>query len=138
MNHPFDRRGSLPLSRPGTALLVALAALLSLPVARAESVGPGYDLEMSRMIPMRDGVTLESWITKPSHLQNPVPTVFTLTQYDVDGGRHGDSAAYYARRGYAFVQVYVRGRGRSGGLKSDSLGLQVGRDGYEPLRLAVR
>ena len=44
------------------------------------------------MIPMRDGVTLEAWITKPSQLQKPLPTVFTLTQYDIDGGRHGDSA----------------------------------------------
>ena len=36
-----------------------------------------------------------------------------------------------ARRGTEVVQVYVRGRGRSGGVKSDSLGLQVGRDGCD-------
>jgi putative CocE/NonD family hydrolase len=30
-----------------------------------------------------------------------------------------------------FVQALVRGRGRSGGVKSDNLGLQVGRDGYD-------
>jgi uncharacterized protein len=119
-------------------LLLSVAALLLLPTAAAENVGPGYDLEMSRMIPMRDGVTLESWITRPSHLQQPVPTVLTLTQYELDGGRHGDSAAYYARRGYAFVQAYVRGRGRSGGIKSDSLGLQVGRDGYDLVEWIAR
>ena len=60
-----------------------------------------------------------------------LPTILTLTQYDIDGGRHGDSASYYAGRGYAFVQAYVRGRGRSGGVKSDDLGAQVGRDGYD-------
>lgn len=131
MNHTSGRRGFAHLKGLGRASLLILVAMVMWASARAEEVGPGYDLEMSRMIPMRDGVTLESWITKPSHLKNPVPTVLTLTQYDIDGGRHGDSAAYYARRGYAFVQVYVRGRGRSGGLKSDSLGLQVGRDGYD-------
>lgn len=34
-----------------------------------EQVGPGYDIEMSRMIPMRGGVELEAWIFKPSHLK---------------------------------------------------------------------
>jgi uncharacterized protein len=29
------------------------------------------------------------------------------------------------------VKVYVRGRGRYEGVKSDNLGLQVGRDGYD-------
>jgi len=139
VNQSSRQRGFAHPIRVGCAfLMVSLVVLLGQRVARAEEVGPGYDLEMSRMIPMRDGVTLESWITKPSHLQKPVPTVFTLTQYDIDGGRHGDSAAYYARRGYAFVQVYVRGRGRSGGVKDDSLGLQVGRDGYDVVEWIAR
>ena len=106
-------------------------AIVSGTLARAADVGPGYDIEMSHMIPVRDGTELEGWITKPSNLKVKVPTVLTLTQYDIDGGRHGDSAGYYARRGYAFVQAYVRGRGRSGGVKSDNLGVQVGRDGYD-------
>ena len=88
--------------------------------ARAEEMVPATTWKISLMIPMRDGITLESWITKPSHLKKPVPTVFTLTQYDIDGGRHGDSAAYYARRGDHLCRS-MRGRGRSGGLKSDSL-----------------
>jgi hypothetical protein len=106
-------------------------AVLAASLARAAAVGPGYDIDMSRMIKVRDGVELEAWITKPSHLTGKVPTILTLTQYDIDGGRHGDSAGYYAGRGYAFVQTYVRGRGRSGGVKSDDLGAQVGRDGYD-------
>ena len=97
----------------------------------AADVGPGYDIEMSRLIPVRDGTELEAWITKPSNLTVKVPTILTLTQYDIDGGRHGQEAGYYARRGYAFVQAYVRGRGRSGGDKSDNLGTSVGRDGYD-------
>jgi putative CocE/NonD family hydrolase len=85
---------------------------------------------MSRTIPMRDGVELEAWIFKPSHLKAKAPAVLELTQYDIDGGRQRDFEEF-VRRGYVFVQVYVRGRGRSGGFKSDNLGLQVGRDGHD-------
>ncbi len=102
--------------------------------AKPEEVGPGYDIAMSRMVPLRDGVELEAWITKPSHLQGKAPAVLTLTQYDIDderrGGPRGEAAAF-AKRGYVFIQVLVRGRGRSGGVKSDNIGLQVGRDGYD-------
>src|ERR1022692_2849241 len=62
--------------------------------ADAAVVGPGYDIEMSRLIPVRDGTLLEAWITKPSNLTMKVPTILTLTQYDIDGGRHGDEAGY--------------------------------------------
>ena len=109
----------------------ALAALCACgPAGAADSVGPGYDIEMSRMIAMRDQVQLEAWITRPSHLKSPAPAILTLTQYDIDGGRRSEPA-YFAQRGYVWVQAYVRGRGRSGGEKSDNLGLTVGRDGYD-------
>jgi putative CocE/NonD family hydrolase len=93
-------------------------------------LGPGYDIEMSRMIPMRDGVSLEAWIFKPSHLTGNAPAVLELTQYDVDGSR-GQDFKEFVKRGYVFVQAEVRGRGRSGGDKTDDLGLQVGRDGHD-------
>jgi putative CocE/NonD family hydrolase len=109
------------------AVLLALAWLAGAPAAE---VGPGYDILMSRMIPMRDGVQLEAWITRPSHLTGKAPAILTLTQYDIDGSRRGEPP-FFARRGYVFVQAYVRGRGRSGGLKSDNLGLTVGRDGHD-------
>jgi len=109
--------------------LLALAWCAALGAATAP-VGPGYDIAMSRRVPMRDGIELEAWITRPSHASAPVPTVLTFTQYDIDGGRHGEPA-YFAQRGYAFVQAYVRGRGLSGGVKSDNLGAQIGRDGHD-------
>ncbi|HTS07578.1 MAG TPA: CocE/NonD family hydrolase [Candidatus Eisenbacteria bacterium] len=93
-----------------------------------QKIGPGYDIEMSRMIPLRDGVQLEAWIFKPSGLQSKAPTVLCLTQYEIDGMTPG---RYFTERGYVYAQVYVRGRGRSGGEKSENLGLQVGRDGYD-------
>jgi hypothetical protein len=112
-----------------TAVAV-LAAAVALAGATTAEVGPGYGIQMSRMIPMRDGVELEAWIWTPTHLEGRAPTVLTLTQYDIDGARRG-SPASFTRRGFVFVQAYVRGRGRSGGVKSDNLGLQVGRDGYD-------
>ncbi|HEY3662758.1 MAG TPA: CocE/NonD family hydrolase [Chthoniobacterales bacterium] len=115
-------------------LAAALMAAAAFPrVAAAQSsgeVGPGYDIEMSRMIAMRDGLELEAWIFRPSNLRGKAPAVLELTQYDIDGGRQQDFKTF-VQRGYVFVQVEVRGRGRSGGEKSDNLGLQVGRDGRD-------
>src|ERR1700684_174876 len=117
----------------GLVLAVALALLAQGAAASPEqngAVGPGYDIEMSRMIPMRDGVKLEAWIYKPSKLNVKAPAVLELTQYDIDGGRDQDFKTF-VQRGYVCVQVEVRGRGRSGGEKSDNLGLTVGRDGHD-------
>lgn len=105
-----------------------LAGVTSASHAQENHIAPGYDVEMSRMIPMRDGVELESWIFKPTHLTSKAPTVLCLTQYEIDGMARG---RYFTQRGYIYAQVYVRGRGRSGGVKSENLGLQVGRDGYD-------
>jgi putative CocE/NonD family hydrolase len=105
--------------------------------AQSGQVGPGYDIEMSRMIPMRDGVSLEAWITEPSHLAAKAPAVLELTQYDIDGGPRADPVAF-AKRGFVFVQAEVRARGRSGGIKSDSLDAQVGRDGYDLVEWIAR
>src|SRR5271168_4403098 len=112
-----------------SVVAAAVVAAIASPPDAAQ-VGPSYSIEMSRMIPMRDGVELEAWMFKPASLKSGAPTVLNLTQYDIDGGRSRDFADF-VQRGYVFIQVYVRGRGRSGGVKSDNLGLQVGRDGYD-------
>ena len=109
-------------------LIGAAAAVLLAGSPASAHVGPGYDVEMSRMIPMRDGVQLEAWIFKPSNLKGRAPAVLMLTQYDIDGPRN---AASLGRRGYPFVAAYVRGRGRPSGVRTDKLGLQVGRDGHD-------
>ncbi|MGH8200721.1 MAG: CocE/NonD family hydrolase, partial [Steroidobacteraceae bacterium] len=123
-------------------LALALALAPFAPTAAATSpaqaeVGPGYDIEMSRMIPLRDGVQLEAWIFKPAHLESQAPAVLELTQYDIDGGRDQDFKTF-VQRGYVFVQVEVRGRGRSGGEKSDDVGLQVSRDGHDAVEWIAR
>ena len=109
---------------------VLLLGALPMTAVRAAEGGVAYQLEMSRLVPMRDGVPLEVWITRPAHAGAPLPAILSLTQYDIDGGRRGEPP-YFAQHGYVWVQAYVRGRGLSGGLKSDNLGLTVGRDGYD-------
>ena len=111
-------------------MALALAAPPAAHAAVQAQIGPGYDVEMSRMIRMRDGVKLEAWIFRPSHLEGNAPAILELTQYDIDGGRDQDFKTF-VERGYVFVQVEVRGRGRSGGEKSDNIGLQVSRDGHD-------
>ena len=123
-------RGYVMIRAMALAFVLALVSMAPAAPADPAKFGPGYDIEMSRMIAMRDGVQLEAWIYKPSHLAAKAPAVLELTQYDIDGGRHQDFKNY-TDRGYVFVQVEVRGRGRSGGDKNDDLGLQVGRDGHD-------
>jgi hypothetical protein len=41
-------------------IAAALVALAATGESRAADVGPGYDIELSRMIPLRDGVELEA------------------------------------------------------------------------------
>jgi hypothetical protein len=109
-------------------IIIGFAAVTAASTGNKEDVGPGYNVQMSRMIPLRDGVDLESWIFKPSGLKSKAPTVLCLTQYEIDGMTRG---RYFTHRGYVYAQVYVRGRGRSGGVKNENLGVQVGRDGYD-------
>lgn len=122
-----------------TLSALALALLIGSPCAAAgpDEAGPGYDIQMSRMIPMRDGVPLEAWIFKPSHLTAKAPTVLELTQYAIDGSS-GQDFKTFVKRGYVYVTAEVRGRGRSGGEKSDDLGLQVGRDGHDLVEWIAR
>jgi uncharacterized protein len=71
--------------------------------------------------------------SSPRNLKGKAPTVLELTQYDIDGSR-GQNFTTFVKRGYVYVTALVRGRGRSGGVKSDNLGLQVGHDGYDAVK----
>jgi putative CocE/NonD family hydrolase len=69
-------------------------------------------LEWGVKIPMRDGIELNATIFRPRDA-GPLPVVFTLTPYTSD--TYQDRAWYFARNGYVFALVDVRGRGNSGG-----------------------
>jgi putative CocE/NonD family hydrolase len=62
---------------------------------------------------MRDGVTLNATVYGPAATTAPLPVVFELTPYISD--TYHERGMYFARHGYRFAIVDVRGRGNSGG-----------------------
>ncbi|HVT16774.1 MAG TPA: CocE/NonD family hydrolase [Thermoanaerobaculia bacterium] len=100
------------------------------PAADADDV----DLIWGLKIPLRDGVSLNGTVYKPAAQAQPLPVVFTLTPYI--GDSYHDRALYFARRGYVFVLVDVRGRGNSGG--SFDPFRQEAHDGYDAVEFLAR
>ncbi len=78
-------------------------------------------------IPVRDGVQLNGTVFKPRVMAQPLPVIFTFTPYV--GDAYQDRAMYFARHGYVFVLVDVRGRGNSEGKFAPFE--NEGRDGYD-------
>ena len=64
-------------------------------------------------IPLRDGITLAADVVRPSG--SPAPAVVMRTPYGRSGERQSARAEAFARGGYAYVLVDVRGRGDSDG-----------------------
>jgi putative CocE/NonD family hydrolase len=71
------------------------------------------DLSWGVKVPMHDGVKLNATVYKPKGTKEPLPAIFTMTPYISD--TYHDRAIYFARNGYVFALVDVRGRGNSGG-----------------------
>jgi putative CocE/NonD family hydrolase len=71
------------------------------------------DLSWGVKVPMRDSVKLNATVYKPKGTIEPLPVIFTMTPYISD--TYHDRAMYFARNGYIFALVDVRGRGNSGG-----------------------
>ena len=106
--------------------MLVLAALLALapgPARAAQaSTDPSlvYD-KIEAMVPMRDGVRLNTEIYVPKNTTEPLPILLTRTPYglghDAKGfsGALGSSYAALARDGYVFVFQDIRGRSKSEG-----------------------
>ena len=65
-------------------------------------------------VPLRDGSTLSADLVLP--VAWPVPAIVLRTPYGKSGEQQAKRAAVFARAGYAFVSVDVRGRGDSDGV----------------------
>lgn len=103
-------------ARRAAALFIFLLPALLLaatPISAAEE-SQDVDLQWGVRIPMRDGVELAATVYRPSGQKEPLPVVFTLTPYI--GDSYHARALYFARHGYVFALVDVRGRGSSGGV----------------------
>jgi uncharacterized protein len=64
-------------------------------------------------VPLRDGITLAADVVLPR--ERPAPAVVMRTPYGRSGERQSARAEAFARGGYAYVLVDVRGRGDSDG-----------------------
>jgi uncharacterized protein len=92
------------------------------------------DLQWGVRIPMRDGVELAATLYRPAGQKEPLPVVFTLTPYI--GDTYHPRALYFARNGYVFALVDVRGRGSSGGTFDPFA--QEARDGHDVVEWLAR
>jgi len=96
------------------AVLAATLLLLGAGVARAES--PFRYREV--MIPMRDGVLLQTIILTPIHQKGPLPILMQRTPYGVPDKAPETVPPFLqelSKDGYIFVFQSVRGRFKSGG-----------------------
>jgi putative CocE/NonD family hydrolase len=121
--------------------LLAIAGLGSCGVAWSgePAQGPrktekGVDLTWGMKIPLRDGVKLNATLYKPGGGTGPLPVIVTMTPYISD--TYHDRAMYFARNGYAFALVDVRGRGNSGGEFEPFS--RDGRDGHDVVEWLAR
>ena len=128
-------------ARRAVLSVVALLALLAPAVARAADppkdvpdTSQDVDLQWGVHIPLRDGVELVAEIYKPAGQKEPLPVIFTLTPYIADS--YQDRALYFARHGYVYALVDVRGRGDSGGTFDPFA--QEAQDGYDVVEWLAR
>jgi putative CocE/NonD family hydrolase len=88
---------------------------------------PNVDMQWAVKIPARDGVKLNATVFTPHGQKQPLPVIFTFTPYI--GDSYTDRAMYFAKHGYVYALVDVRGRGNSGGEFEPFV--NEGRDGYD-------
>jgi putative CocE/NonD family hydrolase len=112
-----------------SAITVSLLTMtISLAVHASDSDNAqSVELIWGAKIPMRDGVKLNATIFKPKTMASPLPVIFTLTPYIADS--YQDRALFFARNGYVFALIDVRGRGNSEG-KFEPFANE-GRDGHD-------
>jgi putative CocE/NonD family hydrolase len=101
----------------GAAAVVAALSFAAPVLAAEPAPAPAklaeLSMQMNVKIPMRDGVRLNATIFRPYGQTGPLPVIFMFTPYPDDTSH--PSASYFARRGFVYAYVDVRGRGDSDG-----------------------
>ena len=136
-----------------------LTLLLLLPVsaaAQAPAVQPQYQPQLSDvqevMIPMRDGVHLQTVIIRPKQASEPLPFILRRTPYGVPKSADNVPASYRYDQplwadGYIFVSQNIRGRFKSEGTfvmqrpprdKSDPKSIDEGTDAYDTIDWLIK
>ena len=101
--------------------------------AVARDLAAAADIDAMVMVPMRDGVSLASYLFRPKGATKPLPTILSKTPYnEVNAtGRTARAALKAVRRGYAYMVQNERGRYFSEG-EFEILG-RPQTDGYDSL-----
>jgi predicted acyl esterase len=98
--------------------LIVFAAVLSTSIARAQQPAPLFTFQ-EVMIPVRDGVRLQTVIMAPANQTGPLPILFRRTPYGVPAAAYAQmppNLKELARDGYIFVIQNLRGRFKSEGV----------------------
>src|SRR5688500_12595881 len=139
------------------AALALAAPLAAPPAARAQLPAPvaaldsAYD-RYTAMIPMRDGVRLNTEIFVPKRAAGPLPILLTRTPYGarptvVQATAPGRALHELARDGYVFVAQDIRGRYKSEGQfvmlrpprdPADPMGVDEASDAYDTVDWLVK
>lgn len=93
------------------SIILALSSFVA--AAQSPAAEKAVDLIWGVKIPMRDGVKLNATVFKPRNQSEPLPVIFTFTPYISDS--YEDRAVYFAKNGYVYALIDVRGRGNSEG-----------------------
>jgi putative CocE/NonD family hydrolase len=112
---------------------LAVGPLASERLAPPAKSTPEVDLSWAVKIPLRDKVQLNATIYQPAGVKDPVPAIVHITPYISD--TYHDYGMFFAKNGYAFVQVDSRGRGNSGGEFEPFA--NEGKDGYDIVEWAA-
>ncbi len=145
------------VARPASLLL--LIPVLAVPAhlkAQAPAVQPQYQPEVFRfqevMIPMRDGIHLQTVILTPKLASGPLPILLQRTPYGVPANASAVPASYVydeplVADGYIFVFQSIRGRFKSEGTfvmqrpprnRSDPRSVDEGTDAYDTIDWLIK
>ena len=111
----------------GFALTILLGMVTASAQQKPAAEEPTIDMQWAVKIPARDGVKLNETVFSPHGQKDPLPVIFTFTPYI--GDTYTDRAVYFAKHGYVYALVDVRGRGNSSGEFEPFV--NEGKDGYD-------
>jgi uncharacterized protein len=101
------------------SVLLAAAAVVAAAVLARHGAAQGQAFTYQKvMVPVRDGIRLETVIMAPADQSGPLPILFRRTPYGVPASAQGmpsDSIKALAKDGYIFVVQNLRGRFQSEG-----------------------
>jgi len=124
---PVETWKRVSAATAGLALVILLGTVTVSAQQKPAAEEPTIDMQWAVKIPARDGVKLNATVFTPHGQKDPLPVIFTFTPYI--GDSYTDRAVYFAKHGYVYALVDVRGRGNSGGEFEPFV--NEGKDGYD-------